>query len=646
MKKILFGIVLSAALLSCSEDNLPHADFARFQVESVTAVGGDETVTLSWTLQEGKPAPQAYYVSWTTSSVDAENGERTIPAPASELTIDRLTNDCAYTFSVQPRYPEGLAMKVSTTCTPKSTRIAATDFKAMAGDGRVYLTWKAPETQLDYTYRLETTTEETEAESIELTAGETSYLAEGLTNGRAYGFALTCVYTHGDSPTVNADATPGEIDPITVTSNVLRQFERCTFEYNPAYFVSGEIVSVKWEFGDGQSSTEKQAAYCYPKVGTYTVTLTVAYDDGKTETAVIELTVEAFAWTTIGGVGYQKASHIVFSHDGQTFYTVSQTTKTLFAVNAITGAVVWEYATSAATYGAGPVVGADGTIYFGTEDTAGSFFAISSSGAKRWDKSLGAAVKAAPAVTSDGTLYVLTDGGVLHALDAATGSEKWVQTQSGNAGGVAVDKDGTVYMGTATGIWAYTENGTLKWASEEAHTVTERGGSLAIGDGILYATLKGKAGCAAVDAATGRTLWKYTTGYGDCYHPVVDAAGTVYFCEKAGGLYAVGSDGTAKWTDETEKNYTYSGFALDIEGNAYISQYASPFDLLSFDAAGGRHVATSIGAQTMSPVTIGADGRIYYGLNGSVATHDAATAAAVSGWPMRGCNLQGTNSLK
>ncbi len=645
MKKIIFGIALSAALLACSEDNLPQADFARFQVEGVTAAAGDETVTLSWTLQEGKPAPQEYYISWTTNSVEAENGERTIPAPASQTTIDRLMNDCAYTFSVQPRYPEGLAMKVSATCTPKSTRIAATDFKAMAGDGRVYLTWKAPETQLNYAYRLEMSADG-ESETIELEASETAYLAERLTNGRVYGFALTCVYAHGDSPTVNAEATPGEIDPITVASTAVRQFERCTFEYNPAYFVSGEIAEVKWEFGDGQSSTEKQAAHCYPKVGTYTVTLTVTYTNGKSETAAIEMSVEAFAWTSLGGVGYQKASNIVFSHDGQTFYTVSQTTKTLFAVNAITGSIVWEYATSAATYGAGPIVGADGTIYFGTEDTAGSFFAIAPSGAKRWDKSLGAAVKACPAATSDGTLYVLTDGGKLHALDAATGSEKWTQTQSGNAGGVAVDKEGTVYMGTSDGIWAYTEEGTLKWASEEAHTVTERGGSLALGDGILYATLKSKGGCAAVDTATGRTLWKYPTPYNDCYHPVVDAAGTVYFCEKAGGLYAVDRNGTAKWSDETAKNYTYSGFAIDNEGNAYISQYASPFDLLMFDAAGARHVAASVGAQTMSPVTIGPDGRIYYGLNGSVAAYDAATAPATSGWPMRGGNLQGTNSLK
>ncbi|MEE0850207.1 MAG: PQQ-binding-like beta-propeller repeat protein [Alistipes onderdonkii] len=648
MKKYLFGLLAAGAALAagCSEDNLPEASFSLFQVESVTATAGDGEATVRWTPQEGKPAPAEYYVSWVADDSEVAGGSQTVASDTYSLTVTDLVNDCAYTFSVQSRYADGLAMKISAVCTPKSTRMPASELKAMAGDERVYLSWTAPDTQLDYAYRIVVTAGGSEVKRVEVESSETSALIEELANGTEYAFALTCVYAHGDSEAVTATATPGEIDPINVTSTTLRQFELCTFEYNPAYFVQGEIASVKWEFGDGNSSDETVATYCYAKTGSYTVTLTVTYEGGTTETATVELTVDGFAWISVGGTGYQKSSNIVFSHDGQTFYTISQTDKKLLAISAITGQIVWEYATSAATYGAGPAVGADGTVYFGTEDGDGTLYAVSASGALKWKATLGAAVKASPAVTTDGVVYALADGGILKAFDAVSGAEKWSATQTGNAGGVAVDADGTVYIGTSKGIWAYTEGGTLKWTCDTEHNVTERGGSLAIGGGVLYATLKSKGGCAAVDTATGRTLWTYALQAGDSYHPVVDGDGTVYFCEKNGYLYAVDKNGSEKWVDQTDKNYIYSGFALAADGKAYISQYASPFNLLAFDASGNRSIITSIGAQTMSPVSIGPDGRVYYGLNGSISAYDIAASLAAEGWPMRGGNMQGSNSLK
>lgn len=652
MKKYLFGLLAAVAALGtgCSDDNLPEASFSLFQVETVKATAGDGEATIEWTPQEGKPAPVEYYVSWTADDSEVAGGAESVSPDTRRLTVKGLVNDCAYTFSVQSRYAGGLAMKVSAVCTPKSTRMPASNFKAMAGDKRTFLSWTAPDTQLEYSYRIDVSAGGEKVKGVEAASSETSKLIEGLTNGTAYTFTLTCVYAHGDSESVEASATPGEIDPITVTSTTLRRFELCTFEYNPAYFVQGEIVSVHWEFGDRNTSDETIASYCYPETGNYTVRLTVTYKGGATEQAEIRITVEGYAWSSVSGTGYQKSSNIVFAPDGQTLYTLSQTDKKLFAVNAITGQIRWEYATSAATYGSGPAVGADGTVYFGTEDSDGSFYAVSASGALKWKKTLGAAVKASPAVTSDGVVYALANGGLLFALDAASGAEKWSAVQSGDAGGVAVDRDGTVYFGTSKGIWAYSESGSLKWTCDKAHAVTERGGSLAIGDGLLYAVLKSPGGCVGIDLATGTTRWSYSTGLGDCYHPVVDGEGTVYFCEKNGYLYAVDRNGSEKWSDQTDKGYIYSGFALAADGKAYIAQYASPNNLVAFDNAGAKSVVKTIGDQVMSPVTIGPDRRLYYGrkndLAGMVDAWEIGCGPLSGEWPMRGCNAQGTNSLK
>lgn len=647
MKKTLYSLLFAAAALAgCDDDNLPEASFDLFQVTKVTAVAGDESAIVEWAPQAGKPAPTEYYVTWTADDPDVTGGSESVAADILRLEVTGLVNDCAYTFTVQSRYADGLAMKVSAVCTPKTTRFPVTDMKAMAGDSRAYITWTAPDTQLPYSYRLVVETADAAARTVEVDAAATSCLVDGLTNGTQYTFTMTCIYAHGLSESASVNATPGQIDPITVTSTSLRQFELCTFEYNPAYFVSGEIAAVAWDFGNGDRTTDAKALYCYPATGDYTVTLTVTYADGTFETASVAIRVDVFAWSSVAGVGYQKSSAIVFSVDGQTLYTASQTDKKLFAIHAVTGEIRWSVATAAATYGAGPAVGADGMIYFGTEDDEGSFYAITPAGVTKWSKQLGGKVKASPAVTSEGVVYALTDGGRLYALNAATGNEKWSAVQSGNAGGVVVDRDGTVLIGTSTGIWAYTAEGSLKWACDTAHAVTERGGSLALNDGILYATLKSKGGCAAVDTSTGKTLWTSPTTLGDCYHPVVDADGTVYFCEKSGYLYAVDKSGATKWSDQTDKNYIYSGFALGADGKAYISQYASPFGLLSFDRGGSRTLVTTIGAQTMSPVSIGPDRRIYYMTNGTITALDAGVELAGTGWPMRGGNRQGNNSLK
>ena len=136
------------------------------------------------------------------------------------------------------------------------------------------------------------------------------------------------------------------------------------------------------------------------------------------------MTVEPFAWSKTSGLGYQKASSVVFSHDGQTFYMGSPTKPTgLFAVSAITGQVVWSYATTGNVYGEGPAVGSDGTIYF--SDEGGTFYAISPSGSLKWQHNVGKGQNASPAVTSDGTVYVIASGPLTGLQEALS----WMQRE-------------------------------------------------------------------------------------------------------------------------------------------------------------------------------------------------------------------------
>ena len=54
---------------------------------------------------------------------------------------------------------------------------------------------------------------------------------------------------------------------------------------------NGTIKSYAWDFGDGTKSTEMTTKHAYSKAGTYTVTLTVADEEGLTGTTTIKVTI-------------------------------------------------------------------------------------------------------------------------------------------------------------------------------------------------------------------------------------------------------------------------------------------------------------------------------------------------------------------
>ncbi len=84
--------------------------------------------------------------------------------------------------------------------------------------------------------------------------------------------------------------------------------------------------------------------------------------------------------------------------------------KNLYAVNAFSGSLLWSFTTGSAIESA-PVIGVDGTVYFGSDD--GFFYALDSRGAPLWRFNLGGSVVSSAAMGADGTLYVGSSSGSL-----------------------------------------------------------------------------------------------------------------------------------------------------------------------------------------------------------------------------------------
>ena len=70
-------------------------------------------------------------------------------------------------------------------------------------------------------------------------------------------------------------------------------YQKVTFDAYSSYDPEGQIVSYEWNFGDGNSTfiQDPETTHSYAEPGIYTVTLTVTYDDGLTDTSSIDITV-------------------------------------------------------------------------------------------------------------------------------------------------------------------------------------------------------------------------------------------------------------------------------------------------------------------------------------------------------------------
>lgn len=654
MKKILYSLlfIFTVVFTACEED-LPKASFDLYELKSLTATAGDMNVTLSWEAYENA-RPNEYLILWTSGSSEAEGGEMTVDAKTMTATINNLVNDVAYTFSVQPRYAGGLASKTTAACTPKNARYPISDLTAAAGNERVRLRWTKPASERFTRYQV-SVNPGNQIINLDDTSLE-EYIVDGLTNDQEYTFNVVCVYPTGNSIAVETSATPGLIYPI-LASTELVVWEPSTFAYNDMYFMTGEVKSVSWDFGDGTTSGENNPVHAFATTGTYTVAVTVTYVNNTTESGSLTVTVGNYKWNSVdlnfGGLtGYVKTSNPVFSPDGKTMYIPTSTPAGhLFAIDVVSGEFKWVFAISQITYGGGALVAPDGTIYQCVRNAAiNNVYAINPNGTQKWAVKLDAAIGAFPALSVDGILYCLTNKSTLYALDASSGAIKWQQSLDGATGSaVAIDKAGNVYAGTSAAIYAFKPNKDQIWKLEEVN-VTEQA-TFALKEQVLYATLKG-GGLVAVDMTNGTKKWTYPTTKGDAYFPIADKNGNIYFTEKGSQtVHAVNAAGSKIWEKNVGNNLNYSGGALSTDGILYVGTQSNN-KVLGLDITNGNIVfEETVGQQVMAAVTIGPDKRLYCGTIGSnnigsVKAFAVNKTLATDSWSIRGGDIQGTNRQK
>ncbi|HEV8652765.1 MAG TPA: PQQ-binding-like beta-propeller repeat protein [Actinomycetes bacterium] len=230
---------------------------------------------------------------------------------------------------------------------------------------------------------------------------------------------------------------------------------------------------------------------------------------------------------------------------GQTVYSTSADGN-LYALDLASGALRWCLAidaglSSPAVAGGLVVVSSRGGTLYGI-----SAYGVSAAdGRVLWQRRVGASRQASPAVAG-GVVYAGGGDGTLHALDLATGKPRWRFQGDGSIAACPVVGDGMVYAVDLTGtLHALTaDRGVRRWQQHVGVAGQVLIASPALARGVLYLAADG--GLLAVDAASGRTVWR-RPGIGAVSSPTV-AAGTVYVGSGDGHLHAVGAaDGRPRW---------------------------------------------------------------------------------------------------
>lgn len=165
----------------------------------------------------------------------------------------------------------------------------------------------------------------------------------------------------------------------------------------------------------------------------------------------------------------------------------------------------------------------------------------------RWQRLLEGAVVPGPAVGAGGVAYAASNGGVLHAIDVATGRDRWTFDGGGGYGSdlttvpaVLPDRS-IIWPGPRHTVFALSAAGSVRWRLRlEAQPLSP----LRLDDGtLILADTAGKV--TAADPHSGRPLWRLTLGAQSYSSPAAASDGTIY-TTAGDALFAI-RDGRVLW---------------------------------------------------------------------------------------------------
>lgn len=248
----------------------------------------------------------------------------------------------------------------------------------------------------------------------------------------------------------------------------------------------------------------------------------------------------------------------------------------------------------------------------------------------RWRRQLEGPVVPGPAVGGGGVVYAASNGGILHAIDLASGRDRWTFDGGGGYGSdlstvPALLEDGTiVWPGPLNTVFGLDPEGRLLWKvqlpGQPLSPAVAVDGTVVLGD--MAGTLEA---LRPQGASEPELLWETSVGGISYGSPSIGPDGTVYTTADQ-SLFAV-RNGQIAWSFEGRVISEVSP-AVAPDGTVIFGTNGAEYGI---SPAGEELWKHSNGTRTYSSPVATRDGLVYYGDNhGRVRTLDAASGELIA----------------
>lgn len=207
-------------------------------------------------------------------------------------------------------------------------------------------------------------------------------------------------------------------------------------------------------------------------------------------------------------------------------------------------------------------IGADDAIY--AVMMGGEVAAFRRQGSLSWATNLGAPMFSALAIGANNTIYVGSETNKFYALNP-DGSTSWeFKTVAQRSENAALGPDGTIYFVSRDALYALNADGSLKWACTNAASFMNH--PIVGPDGTVY--LQCWTNFCAI-RPDGTMKWSILN-YGNQHSALLDGRGTLYICDYEGVMALEAATGKRIWKNYT-KAMSFAGFALASDRTVYFS---------------------------------------------------------------------------
>ena len=252
-----------------------------------------------------------------------------------------------------------------------------------------------------------------------------------------------------------------------------------------------------------------------------------------------------------------------------------------------------------------PVIGEDGTIYFGSYDS--TLYALNPDGSLKCSFRAGEMIDSTPAIAPDGTIYFGSWDKKLYKIDPNCNRIWSAETNGRISSSPTIGPDGTIYFGSDDNfLRAMKPDGTLLWSFMTGDRIFS---TPAIApDGTVYVGSFDNNTYAITPDGTEK--WRFKTFSFVFSSPSVSADETVYFGSYDGGLYAVNPDGTQKWRLFTG-DIVQTSPSIAADGTIYAGSFNG--NLYAINPDGTEKWRFETNARIFSSPAIAPDGTVYVG---------------------------------